>query len=282
MKDFFRHYFLPHHSNNQRPKILHHDSLFIVAIFFLAATLFVVNIKHTNPRVLGTSINIATQDLLKLTNEERAKNGEPSLVMNDELTQAAQNKAQDMFAQDYWAHNSPTGKMPWDFIKAAGYDYEYAGENLARGFTSAPDVVDAWMNSPEHRQNMLSPNYHDVGFALQEGSLTGEKDTILIVEELGSTPTDVPQVHANKTLGTASSAPVPNQSMQNNPLIDTRFLTKNIALGVLVLFILIFLVDIMIVQRRKLVRFVGHNLDHIMFLTMVAIVIMLLQLGTIL
>src|SRR5207302_5413693 len=120
------------------------------------------NIKHTHPSVLGDSINIAAQDLLNLTNQERQKNGLAPLVMNDQLTNAAKMKAQDMFALNYWAHNSPTGTMPWDFIKKAGYDYEFAGENLARGFTSAPDIVTAWMNSPSHRENMLSPHYKDV------------------------------------------------------------------------------------------------------------------------
>jgi hypothetical protein len=211
---------------------------------------------------------------------ERQKDGMPPLVMNNQLTQAAQLKAKDMFAKDYWAHNSPSGEMPWDFIKQAGYDYQYAGENLARGFTSAPDVVTAWMNSPEHRENMLSPNYHDVGFSLQEGSLTGESDTILIVEELGSTPADVPQIPANKTLGSSQQAPV--SVIQNHPLIDSRWLTKNIALAIILLFIIILFVDIMIVRQKKIVRFVSHNGDHIMFLTTAGLVILLLQLGTIL
>jgi hypothetical protein len=230
---------------------------------------------------LGTSIGIATQDLLNLTNEERQKEGLPLLVMNTQLTQAAQLKAKDMFAKDYWAHNSPNGTMPWDFIKQAGYDYQYAGENLARGFTTSNDVVTAWMNSPEHRENMLSPNYHDVGFALQEGSLTGEPDTILIVEELGSTPADVPQVSANKTLGSTSQQPIPVVEIQNHPVVDSRFITRNISLGVICLFVLILVVDMFIVKKKKIVRFVSHNLDHIMFLAATGLVILLLQLGTV-
>jgi hypothetical protein len=201
--------------------------------------------------------------------------------MNSQLTQAAQLKAKDMFAKDYWAHNSPNGTMPWDFIKQAGYDYQYAGENLARGFTTSNDVVTAWMNSPEHRENMLSPNYHDVGFALQEGSLTGEPDTILIVEELGSTPADVPHVSANKTLGSASQQPIPVVEIQNHPLVDSRFITRNISLGVICLFILILFVDMFIVKKKKIIRFVSHNLDHIMFLTATGLVILLLQLGAV-
>ncbi len=282
MKELFRHYFLPHHTNNQRAKILHHDSLFILAILIIAAAVLITSGKNTEPQVLGASINLSTQNLLNLTNRQRQDNNEPPLVMNSELTQAAQMKAKDMFAKNYWAHNSPTGEMPWDFIKQSGYDYEYAGENLARGFTSAQDVVTAWMNSPEHRQNMLSPNYHDVGFAVQEGSLTGENDTVLIVEELGSTPADVPNAATGKTLGSAIPQNVPDSGLQNTPLIDTKALTKYIALFILSFFILVFLIDIMIVKRKKIVRFVGHNLDHIMFLSAVLIVVLLLQFGSVL
>ena len=282
MKDFFRHYFLPHHTNNQRAKLLHHDSFFILAILIISSAVLITSIKKTQPQILGISVNLSTQNLLKLTNQQRQANNEPPLVMNSELTHAAQMKAKDMFAKNYWAHNSPTGEMPWDFIKQSGYDYEYAGENLARGFTSAQDVVTAWMNSPEHRQNMLSPNYHDAGFAVQEGNLTGEQDTILIVEELGSTPADVPSVATTKTLGSAVPQNVPDSGLHNTPLIDTKTLTKYIALFILSFFILVFLVDIMIVKRKKIVRFAGHNLDHIMFLSMVLLVVLLLQFGSVL
>src|SRR5258706_10350524 len=91
-----------------------------------------------------------------------------------------------MFAKDYWAHIAPDGTTPWSFIKGAGYNYVYAGENLARGYFSASDVVNAWMASPEHRENMLSSKFADVGFSAQNGKLTGE-DTVLVVEMLGST-----------------------------------------------------------------------------------------------
>ena len=92
-----------------------------------------------------------------------------------------------MFSKDYWAHNAPDGTTPWVFIKNTGYNYIYAGENLARGFNSASDVINAWMNSPEHRQNVLSPNYQNVGFAVATGTLSGE-DTVLVVENAWEVP----------------------------------------------------------------------------------------------
>lgn len=290
MKHLFHHLFLPHHTNNQRPKILHFDSVFGVVAIFLVATLLLTNLKKHNPQVLGTSINIAAQDLLKLTNQQRQSHGVGALVLNDQLTKAAQMKADDMFAENYWAHNSPSGKMPWDFIKASGYDYIYAGENLARGFTNANDVVTAWMNSPSHRENLLSPNYRDVGFAVEEGNLTGEKDTVLIVEELGNTTLNTNAANNNAQHVSGAEAPhtalppveIPNTSVNKSPLIDTRILTKNIALSIILLFILVFLVDLIIIKRKKIVRFVGHNLDHIIFLGTVGAMILMWQVGSIL
>ena len=68
-----------------------------------------------------------------------------------------------MFSKNYWAHFAPDGSTsPWDFIHQSGYNYIFAGENLAKGFTDANSVVAAWMNSPSHRENILSNKYKDV------------------------------------------------------------------------------------------------------------------------
>ena len=64
-----------------------------------------------------------------------------------------------MIAKNYWAHNAPDGASPWSFFKNVGYRYLYAGENLARDFGDSASVVNAWMNSPTHRDNLLSGRY---------------------------------------------------------------------------------------------------------------------------
>lgn len=208
MSNFLRHLFLPHHSNRHKAKLLHHSTLLILTVLFFAATLIVSGLsQHTGKSVLGIASNVTAQDLLTLTNLKRQENGLPPLVMNAELTQAAAGKAEDMFTKNYWAHVSPDGTTPWVFIKNAGYNYLYAGENLARGYTTSADVVNAWMASPEHRQNMLSPNYHDIGFAIQEGNLTGD-ETILVVEELGST-INAPTQTASSQTGDQYVTPAP-------------------------------------------------------------------------
>lgn len=205
MTHFLRHVFLPHHTNNYRAKILHHSSL-----FSLIAVLFISNfplsfVERQFQDVLGISANISAEELLLHTNIKRQEQGLPPLSLNTQLSQAAAGKAQDMLGKDYWAHVAPDGLTPWAFIKGAGYEYRHAGENLARGFTTSGDVVNAWMASPGHRDNMLSPNYTEVGFAVVTGTLTGE-ETVLVVEMLGSRTT---VAESPETTAEVASAPTP-------------------------------------------------------------------------
>jgi hypothetical protein len=89
-------------------------------------------------------------------------------------------KAQDMADKQYFAHTSPEGLNPWHWFEQAGYEYEYAGENLAVDFTDSSDVARAWMNSPTHRENLLKKEYVDVGFAVVSGELNGKKTTLVV------------------------------------------------------------------------------------------------------
>ena len=324
MKDFLRHLFLPHIANNYRAKLLHHKSILVViAVLFFAGFSFSA-VRTTLPSVLGTFSDISSEQLLLLTNQKRQENGLFPLSLNQQLSNAASGKANDMFAQNYWAHNSPDGKTPWVFIKGAGYNYIYAGENLARGFTNAQDVINAWMASPEHRKNMLSGNYQNVGYAAETGKLNGE-DTVLVVEMLGSTalaaaPSSTNQL-ASKTqqevtsitsspipeLSSADATPtstpvnivqkvVPPTSLSNKtegsvldsnkvanfkPLINSATLSSDVSKGVAVLFIFALILDMIVIERRRVIRLVGHNMDHVFFLTLTLFLITLIVKGAI-
>jgi len=89
-------------------------------------------------------------------------------------------KAQDMFAKNYWAHTAPDGTTGWSFISAAGYNYTAAGENLAKGFYTSSAVIDGWMASPTHKENVLSPQYKDAGYAVVDGVLQGDEVTLVV------------------------------------------------------------------------------------------------------
>lgn len=322
VKHFVHHLLFPRESNNHRSKLLHHDSLFFIIGLFIFLGSVIGNVQNTYPQVLGITANISTQDLLTFTNQKRQESGLKPLVMNSQLAQAAEQKATHMFANNYWAHVAPDGTTPWFFIKNSGYEYLYAGENLARGFTTASDVVNAWMNSPTHRENMLSSNYDEVGFAIQTGTLTGS-ETILVVQELGrqyggqSASADVGAAQATPTpvvvavispvpthsvssgqaavlptaaptvQPTVTPTPQPDQpasvaSVANRPLFDSKSLTKNIALGVLVLFLIVLIVDAIIVERKSIARIVAHNADHILFLLIIVLVVIIIGKGWVL
>lgn len=116
--------------------------------------------------VLGYATDMSVSSLLSDTNTQRTTHGQPALSLNADLDKAAQAKSDDMAARDYWSHITPDGKTPWAFVTASGYNYRTAGENLAYGFSTASSVITGWMNSPEHRANLLGTSYHDVGFGI--------------------------------------------------------------------------------------------------------------------
>lgn len=193
------HIFIPHASNNHRAKILHPSvlMLFITILILIHAVFRLVGVFK--PGVLGTTTSISVDRLVELVNQKRTAAGVKPVKVNDQLTQAAYKKAEDMFAKNYWAHTSPTGREPWAFISDAGYTYRYAGENLAKDFDSADAVVDAWMKSTSHRDNLLQPNYNDMGIAVVQGTLNGYA-TVLVVQMFGTQPVTIaskPKVEIN-------------------------------------------------------------------------------------
>ncbi|MFI5275245.1 MAG: CAP domain-containing protein [Candidatus Saccharimonadales bacterium] len=122
--------------------------------------------SHQIHGVLGYSTNVSSTQLLADTNTQRELNDDSSLALNSQLTQAAQTKANDMATRNYWSHNSPDGRTPWSFISASGYQFAAAGENLAYGFNSSNDIMNGWMNSPEHRTNVLNKVFTQIGFGI--------------------------------------------------------------------------------------------------------------------
>lgn len=185
VKEFVNHIFLPASSNNQRPKILHPAGLSIIVGIFLLNNALKCLVGIIPGYVLGFASSVTTEEIISLSNQERAKAGLPHLSQNPQLTNAAYAKAQDMFSQNYWAHVSPTGTQPWTFIRNAGYNYQSAGENLARDFADSNSLMAAWMASSSHKENILSSRYENIGVAVMDGTLEGI-ETRLVVQMFGS------------------------------------------------------------------------------------------------
>ena len=103
------------------------------------------------------------EEVLRLVNIERAKEGIPPLEMDWELARVAESRSQDMHDENYFSHTSPIYGSWADMMESAGISYKAAGENIAKGQTTATQVVNDWMNSPGHRANIMNSNYTHIG-----------------------------------------------------------------------------------------------------------------------
>lgn len=156
-------------------------SLHALSAITLALVLFLlVVMQHAAFQSLAHRAAVITAVLIDLANDSRVGAQAPHLTYNAQLQAAAQLKANDMAAKGYFAHQSPDGKMPWDWIALVGYPYVYAGENLAVDFNDSKEVNQAWLNSPTHRANLLNPHFTEIGIATAEGMYQGRPTTFVV------------------------------------------------------------------------------------------------------
>lgn len=177
-------WFVPHKENDFRPHLFRTAGVGILSVFvivlFCVASSGPILLRKTKltalvlPRVL---VDYANQDRLALQY--------PSLTINPLLQKAAQMKADDMVAKGYFAHKSPEGYAPWYWFQQVGYDFVYAGENLAVNFNESSEVNDAWMNSPAHKANIMNSRFTEIGIATAEGMYQG-KPTTFVVQMFGT------------------------------------------------------------------------------------------------
>lgn len=301
--EHFLHFFTPRHTNNHRARALHTSSLSIYIALLLIFQIAITAVTKFEPQILGYASNITVSDLLSGTNSRRASAGVGPVQLDGQLNSAAAAKAADMFANQYWAHTSPSGRDPWSFIVAAGYSYLFAGENLARDFGDSGAVVSAWMNSPTHRENLLNSRYKDVGFAVVNGKY-GNHETTLVVQMFGTRPGGTPTVQTTeqKPSVAPSLPPVPEPVASapatpstpageilnievpktNPPRFDPFTLTKNVSTGLVAALMGVLVIDGILVYRRRVVRLSGHNLAHLLMLLAVLAALNLIGRGVIL
>jgi len=124
---------------------------------------------------------LSNEEIIKFTNYYREENDIAELNTNQLLMEAAENKLNDMFQKQYFAHISPEGDDAGIILKEIGYDYLVVGENLARGyFKDSKDLVDGWMKSPDHRENILNPKFREIGVAQREGKFQGKEQYLAV------------------------------------------------------------------------------------------------------
>jgi uncharacterized protein YkwD len=311
------HLYHPRHSNAHRPRVLHPEAFVFYAVILVWLAGALPWFSQVSPRVasvLGFASSITAEQVIEQTNQVRQGQGLPALKYNANLAQAAQAKGQDMLANQYWAHTSPAGKQPWSFMSAAGYRYQVAGENLARDFSNTADMIQAWLASPTHRANVLNNRYSEIGVAVLPGALGGYETTLVVqmfgspkaaavtVKQQGDTLVAVeapaPTVAVTQPLSlqptveptTAiilpkpailAAAAVPAGTATAYPLFSPKLLLEVVGLAMTLMLIATLLYDWFWTTQRKIDRLVGQNWAHVVYLTVVAMLLVLYRSGVI-
>ncbi|HOQ07621.1 MAG TPA: SafA/ExsA family spore coat assembly protein [Clostridiales bacterium] len=126
------------------------------------------NLIYPGQKITIPAVTTTTQEneVVRLVNAERAKAGLPALKINWELSRVARYKSADMANKGYFSHNSPTYGTPFQMMENFGLRFSAAGENIAYGQRTPAEVMRDWMNSPGHRNNILSRSYTEIGVGL--------------------------------------------------------------------------------------------------------------------
>lgn len=279
MLSTIRKLFTPHSHNNQKASILHQTSLLILLGMYIMAQSAINIFTSFQPGVLGYASYINPDKIIEYTNQYRLQEGKEPLVLNDELTQAALAKAQDMFTDNYWAHISPDGTEPWYFIAQSGYEYAHAGENLARDFTNPQSVVDAWIDSPSHRKNILESDFKEIGIAVVDGDIGGVETTI-VVQLFGTSGTSsVFSAQTGQIIGEAQASSLAAKSFTGISPLD---LSRTVSLTFVILLIITLAFDWFYVWRKRIVRISGNSWAHLTYLVAIAIMLIIFKQGLIL
>lgn len=274
-------WFLPHKDTHKKAHLISWEALLIYVLLFILLQVGFSIVSYSKLGVLGINSDIDQKKLIELTNIERQKKGLAPVLENEALDKAAKLKAANMFEENYWAHFAPSGKTPWDFILGSGYKFTFAGENLARNFYTTDEVVTAWMNSPTHRDNLLNSNYKDIGIAVVEGVLNGQKTT-LIVQEFGTTKllAGKPSVEI-----AGKKVTVPPNDFVNRPQLvavasETKFNTKALldpfqvskiaGFSIIMMLASLLTIDIWVLRKRGVFRLSSQAVAHMALLSLTA------------
>lgn len=206
---------IPHERNNYHPHVLSHRVLALLSILVVTVKIAAVSVAVLGPATTSMAAPISSETIVSLANAARLEHGAGELKTSALLSRAAQNKANDMLARQYFAHNTPDGQTPWTFIKAVGYSYTTAGENLAIDFTQAENVQAAWMNSPGHRANILNKNFTEIGIGIAKGMFDNHQTTIVV--QMFGNPLTAPVTLQEQPTQVQAPAPTPAQPVAPTP-----------------------------------------------------------------
>jgi len=281
LKKLWTHYFIPQERNNYRASILKPNFLLLLLVAYLLNQSAIKTLTIAKPGILGYSSEITAQKVFDQTNIERQKDELSPLIYSETLSKSAKAKAQDMFANDYWSHNSPQGKTPWTFFDAVGYKYSVAGENLAKDFPDTDSLMKAWMASPTHKANIVHTRYQEIGIAVVNGTIGGIKTT-LVVQHFG-TPLGA-SITSKNTIPQPSEEVVQSSNIlgkTNQPLISPLTLSKIFGSVIFIGLAIVLFVDGFVTVKKNVHRFTGSTVGHISFLIFIFLLMLYNQQGSI-
>jgi len=171
--------FFPCQGNKYRPQFLGSKFLFYYAVALLLLKLVIIPFFLCFPRTVFFA-DLTKTNLIELANTTREYFGFQTLKENPVLNEAAYLKAKDMIEKGYFSHYSPEGITPWYWLEKSGYNFRLAGENLAIGFLDPEQVHRAWMDSSSHKENILNPNYQEIGIAVLRDNFQGNETTLVV------------------------------------------------------------------------------------------------------
>src|SRR3989338_7096576 len=270
--------------NNYNPPVLSYKAFIIYGMILLLLRLMFGFIQTQ-----GSAVD--SEILMRLINKERGSRNLTVLSRNSSLLTASAGKAQDMIDRDYFAHIDPDGNYVWGKITSAGYaPYRILGENLALDFSASEGLVQAWLDSPTHRANILHKEFLDQGLSALYGDYQG-RYTNLTASLFGTLAA------ANKPSGQVKSTPppptppAPPPSPQPGPTdlpvsalsevnwfnLSTPFAASRVIFTIFGLFLLfVLLIDSVIIFRhqRQIARsYSSYHLSTFVFIVLVSILI---------
>ena len=295
MAKFISLLFIPQAKNNHRALLLQPSFLGIFIALYLLNQSLIQSLSILKPGILGYSSEITVDKVISQTNNERQKLGLDPLKYNATLSQSAAAKAQDMFANNYWAHNSPQGKTPWDFFKFAGYQYSVAGENLAKDFYDTDGLIKAWMNSPTHRDNIVNSKYQEIGIGVVNGVLNGVKTTLVVQhfalplyaeaaipkKTAPAETSPIETLEPELVVSTQSLGDTVVNLVANTRIINPLLISKIIGTIIFSLIVIVLIIDSYITLKNKTPRFTGSSASHIGFLLIILMLLIFGRQGTI-
>ena len=306
------HFIVPHRHKKKHRKahLLSIHALIVYVFLFSAMQVGFLALRNLAPGVLGTSSSITKEQIIDLTNQQRQQNGDSYLKENSLLDKAAEEKAQNMFADNYWAHINPkTGETPWYWMQQTGYSYVYAGENLARGYSSSQDVMNAWMASKMgHKENVLGTHYQEIGVAVEDGVINGEKTTLVVqmfgtpinplakkdvgndaaaVQDTNKLATNIPNIQTQPIVQEVHSAntqvaPPPSLLSKFNFTINPYSLSRNFSIVLMMMLSILAFIDLFVTSRRNAaVKLHLRHLPHVGVIIAAMVILLIVQAGSI-